>query len=132
MRFAAILTIAITHASIAWGQGSSQTGDTVAIGRIILLDPGISLGGPRLLIPPSLLEGSEFLLLPFFSSRDYSGAPQFFAGWQDQKLDLMAPLRLQMAREEKLKTLNAVLGTVQLGGVMYLAYKHVKKYGFLK
>ena len=25
-----------------------------------------------------------------------------------------------------------VLGAIQLGGVAYLAYKHIKKYGFLK
>jgi hypothetical protein len=46
------------------------------------------------------------------------------------KPDLTAPLRLQRAREESNRTLYAVLGTVHLGGVAYLAYRHIKKYGF--
>jgi len=33
---------------------------------------------------------------------------------------------------QKFATLRTILATVQAGGVAYLAYKHIKKYGFLK
>ena len=132
MKVVAFLTLVLALAASAWGQSEIATGDTVATGKIVLLDPGISLGRPTFLIPPSILEEPVFIVPPFFSSMDYAMAPPFFAGWKEKKLDLMAPLRLQMQREEKLQTLQTVLGAMQFGGAVYIAYQHVKKYGFLK
>ncbi len=45
------------------------------------------------------------------------------------KIDLDSPLRLQLAKQNEYGTMRAVLGTVQLGGVAYIAYRHLKKYG---
>ena len=47
----------------------------------------------------------------------------------EQNLDVSEIWKIGALKEEELKTLRAILGSVQLGGVAYLAYKHIKKYG---
>jgi len=46
--------------------------------------------------------------------------------------DMLNPLYQNYMQSQNLKFLRQVLGTVQLGAVGYLAYRHIKKYGFLK
>lgn len=46
--------------------------------------------------------------------------------------NMLGPLYNNYLESQKLATLKAILGTVQVGAVSYLAYKHLKKYGFLK
>ena len=45
---------------------------------------------------------------------------------------MLGPLYNNYLESQKLATLKAILGSVQVGAVAYLAYKHIKKYGFLK
>ncbi|MFA6599137.1 MAG: hypothetical protein WCS69_15545 [Ignavibacteriaceae bacterium] len=47
----------------------------------------------------------------------------------DRTLDIAEIWRAGMVKEEEFKTLRLVLGYVKVGGVAYLAYKHLKKYG---
>ncbi|MCX6139209.1 MAG: hypothetical protein NTV54_17140 [Ignavibacteriales bacterium] len=48
--------------------------------------------------------------------------------WKMQeKLDLAAPWKLQLAEENTYRTLRMVLGSIQVGGVAYLMYEHFKK-----
>ena len=47
----------------------------------------------------------------------------------EQNLDVSEIWKIGKLREDELKTLKSILGSVQLGGVAYLAYKHIKKYG---
>lgn len=44
----------------------------------------------------------------------------------------LAPLEKQYLQDSKFDPLKYALGMVQAGAVGYLAYKHIKKYGFLK
>lgn len=46
--------------------------------------------------------------------------------------NLLNPLYDQYLKSQSLKTLKYILGSVQVGAVGYLVYKHLKKYGFLK
>ena len=48
--------------------------------------------------------------------------PPFLATTVGGEIDLLSPLKLQRAKENELSTLRTILGTVQLGGVAYLAY----------
>jgi hypothetical protein len=48
------------------------------------------------------------------------------------KASILNPLSQQFANIESMKTLKYILATVQVGAVGYLAYQHIKKYGFLK
>ncbi|MFI5252183.1 MAG: hypothetical protein ACHQQQ_07095 [Bacteroidota bacterium] len=47
-----------------------------------------------------------------------------------EKIDLISPWKLQLAHQDEYKTLYTILGSIQMGGVAYIAYQHVKKYGW--
>lgn len=47
-------------------------------------------------------------------------------------MSVLNPLKQQFAESQNLKELKAILGAVQVGAVGFLAYKHIKEYGFLK
>lgn len=46
--------------------------------------------------------------------------------------NLLSPLLNQYLESSKFNPLRTILGMAQAGAVGYLAYKHLKKYGFLK
>lgn len=48
------------------------------------------------------------------------------------QLNILTPLQEKYADLQSMKTLKSILGAVQLSAVGYLAYLHLKKYGFLK
>jgi hypothetical protein len=45
---------------------------------------------------------------------------------------VLNPLRQQFSDMESMKVLNYILATVEAGAVGYLAYEHIKKFGFFK
>lgn len=45
---------------------------------------------------------------------------------------ILNPLRQSYAESQSMKELKYILGVVQAGAVGYIAYQHLKKYGFLK
>lgn len=49
-----------------------------------------------------------------------------------EPIDLISPLRLERENGRKMSALTNALGVVSAGAVVYLAYRHVSKYGFLK
>jgi hypothetical protein len=59
----------------------------------------------------------------------FAGTPQSFSWNRDEKTDLTAPLKLQLYQSESEKAFRITLGAAELGGVAYIAYKHIKKYG---
>lgn len=44
--------------------------------------------------------------------------------------DILSPLLQQYQNQQKMKPLYYILGTAESAAVGYLAYKHIKKYGF--
>lgn len=50
----------------------------------------------------------------------------------DNKIHYLSPLYTQYIEDSKFDPVRYVLGMAQVGAVGYLAYKHIKKYGFLK
>jgi hypothetical protein len=101
--------------------------------RVVIVDPGISLGQPILLLPPSVGRDSLFVLPSFLFIGEDTTMPQpFLTTVLEKKVDLLSPLHLQMEKESRLRSLQTILGTVQIAGVVYLAYRHIKKYGFLR
>ncbi len=105
-------------------------GDTAVVNRIAIIDPGISLGRPLLLLPPSLQVDVEPGIPPFLLTGGTPGTPPpFLLGTLEQKVDLTSPLRLQMQSEARLRPLWMVLGSVQVAGTAYAAYRYIKKYG---
>jgi hypothetical protein len=118
--------------------GLARESDTTALraadsARVVVLDPGISLGRATLLFPPALREEGALVVPPFADGMSY-GAPglPFLLPGTPPPMDMMVSYRLQRAREDELSTLRSVLGTVQLGAVGYVAYMHLKKRGLFK
>ncbi|HCV43181.1 MAG TPA: hypothetical protein DGH68_06830 [Bacteroidetes bacterium] len=123
------LTVFLVVAASSQQRSEVQPNDSAA-NRVILFDPGISTGKATLLLPKSLQSEPTFFIPPFlFSERAPGVVPPFLGGMIEQKADLISPLRLQMESEARLRTLRTVLGTVQVGGVVYMAYRRIKKYG---
>jgi hypothetical protein len=48
------------------------------------------------------------------------------------QLSILNPLQQQYSISQNMSALKYILGIVQTGAVGYLAYEHLKKYGFLK
>lgn len=130
MKSIGILALFATITFVASAQQRSNS-DTVAAtaNRITIIDPGISLGKPILLLPPSLQNEADALPPSLFLGEDATAPPPFLQGVLEQKADLTSPLRLQMAREAKLRPLWMVLGTIEAGGAAYTAYRYIKKHG---
>jgi len=51
-------------------------------------------------------------------------------GFEFKSGNLLNPLYNQYMQEQKYAIWRTILGSVQMGAVGYLAYKHIKKYGF--
>lgn len=118
--------------------GSVRAQDTAEVrsadsARVMVLDPGLSLGKPLLLLPPALREERIFVVPPLIDrpASGLAGLPFVLPGGP-QAPDLMAAYRIRREREQELSTLRSVLGTVQLGAVGYVAYLHFKKRGVLR
>jgi len=111
-----------------------QERDTVRIVNPAQSEPVLSFNRPIPLIIPRLEDPPAFEVpLPFlFVPVSVSAFPLLIPNDPFPRPDLTSPLTLQRASEEKNKLLYQVLGTVQIGGVAYLAYRHIKKYGFMK
>ncbi len=45
------------------------------------------------------------------------------------KPDLLSPWRLELKDQEKYQVWRSILGSVQMGGMAYLLYMHIRKYG---
>ena len=54
------------------------------------------------------------------------------SGYKDFKPGFLSPLERKYREDSKFDPIKYVLGAAQVGAVGYLAYKHIKKYGFLK
>jgi hypothetical protein len=106
--------------------------DTGHANRIVLIDPGLSLGRATFLFPSTLGSELPFLDLPMTEPQMDPGLVGPFAGgFLAPRADLTSPLRLQMEKE-KLSPFQSALGAVQLGAVGYMAYRHIKKYGLFR
>jgi hypothetical protein len=46
-----------------------------------------------------------------------------------QKLSLASCWRDDLAKQQEYQTFRMILGSIEMGGAAYLAYKHIKKYG---
>ena len=98
--------------------------DTAKATGIVILDPGLSTGHTTLLLPPALqYEETPEDTSIFALWKKTAVRPPLIGGFVEPKADLTATLRAQWAKDSELSTLRTVLGTVQIGGVAYLAYR---------
>ena len=98
--------------------------------RIILVEPGMSPGSALFLLPPHLEQPLLFESpTTFFGQLSPSTSAWDPGRPLEIRPDLLAPLRLQWQREAELGTFRAILGSIQLGGAAYMAYRHFAKSG---
>lgn len=106
-----------------------QRGDTV-LTKSAMVDPFLRIDRQVLLLP--LFD--ELAITPgYYSSIIFQpSAPlaDIFSRKEVEIIDLSLPWKLQLARQAEYKTLYSILGAVEAGGVGYLAYKHIQKYGW--
>ncbi len=130
MKAYAVLLVLMVCVPIARGQQASGTPgpDSSHAGGIIFLGPDLSPGRPLFLFPSDLeyppVFGSPTFFFESLPGNSFTPVPGLFA---TDKVDLVAPLRLQWEREAHMGTLRTILGSIQLGGVAYLAYRHLTK-----
>ncbi len=56
----------------------------------------------------------------------------YFSNNQNNSANVLSPLYQNYVSSQSMRTLKSILGSVSFGATAYLAYKHLKKYGFLK
>jgi len=61
-----------------------------------------------------------------------SALSDYFSSNQNNAVNILSPLYQNYESSQSLRTLKSILGSVSFGATAYLAYKHLKKYGFLK
>ncbi|MBI2429893.1 MAG: hypothetical protein HYV29_14070 [Ignavibacteriales bacterium] len=105
--------------------------------RVQVSDSSLSL--LRLPEQPVLFTQSfEYSLLaaePSHVFSKYFGTPAFQSApvmdWTLQsEIDLIQPWKLNLAQQQKYSAVNIVFSGAATGGALYLAYRHIKKYGF--
>lgn len=114
-------------------QMSAQRMETPADTALTLLrmpDPGILLEQPVFTLPFTFAVAQPELnrQLPLYQS--FAGTPQSFAWERSVPTDLTAPLMLQLYQSPAEKAFRITLSGAMTAGAVYMAYKHVKKYGF--
>ncbi len=119
-----LLPLVIVVGSSGQQQSALSPADTARTTGVVILDPGLSTGKAMVLLPPALqFEESAEETSIFAFWKKTSIRPPLLAGMLEPKADLTATLRAQWSKDNQLSTLRTVLGTVQIGGVAYLAYR---------
>ncbi|MBA4312725.1 MAG: hypothetical protein C0417_08855 [Chlorobiaceae bacterium] len=118
-----ILILLFVLMPVAHGQ---EPKDTSTI-KPNIFDSGLSI------VTPPVLSNLSFRTAPVFYPTllqpSFTLSMQPFSWKSPEKVDLVSSWKSVLAKQEELRTLRTILGTVQLGGVAYLAYRHIKKYG---
>jgi hypothetical protein len=127
-----ILAVALILLVAGFEQSRGQHVETpVAQGDTLHVPLGLGLAAnperPLFVLPPILLNDFSFGSPGFISGIRPPMFPTSGASLVDAKVDLLSPLRLQWARDAKLKPYYSVLGAVQLGGAAYALYRHFRK-----
>ena len=118
--------------AVAGGQAQQRERDTVQAGHIRLLEPGLDSGGAVFSIPPHLTASPVAPPTMLFPD-GVSGGPAWIGPGRgfEVKQDLLAPLRAQWSREAETKTFRTIVGSIQLGGVAFLAIRQLTGAGIM-
>jgi hypothetical protein len=106
--------------------------DTLAGQHIQLTEFGMDSGEALFVIPPHLLTTRSFSSPTFF----LEGVPTVAGPGSprpgfEMKQDLLAPLRVQWAREAQTSTFRSIMGSIQFAGVAYLAARQLTGAGIM-
>ena len=125
-KVAALVLMMVLFAFLARSQQQavSPPADTALHRGIIITDPGLATGRATLLLPRILqFEDMSSDTSIFAVWQKTAISPPLLGGLLEPKADLTATLRAQWARDSQFRIYRTVLGTVQIGGAAYLAYR---------
>jgi hypothetical protein len=111
---------------------SGQEQDTVpvkdtSVNKLRNFNSGYLFGTPSFSLPFSLRIIPENA--PYYLNQSPVVSLQYSSWKLQQNLNLTPIWKLELAKQEEYKTLYTILGSIEAGGVAYLAYLHFKKYG---
>ena len=122
-----MLFFALTFHSIAQEKITMQPKDT-SLSLVQLYPPEFifeqSLNFTRLTVGTS----EQFTNYTFQSAMP--GQTPLVWEFQNNKIDIAAPWKLQYAHEKGMQKWNIIFSSLSTGGALYIAYRHVEKYGF--
>jgi hypothetical protein len=123
------LFILIFFFTVLRAQPQPTPADT-ALTLLRMPDPGILLDQPVFTLPFTfaVVQPEQNRHLPLYHS--FAGTPQSFAWERTIPANLTAPLMLQLYQSPAEKAFKITLSGAMTAGALYVAYKHVKKYGF--
>jgi hypothetical protein len=123
-----ILIFIFTFAYTANGQEqkSVQQQDT-SIKRSRFYDPELFFVKPALIIPQSFGVTQENFSSFLHQSLTVPMPP--FSWTYKTKIDLESAWKQELTKQEEYRTLRTILGSIEMGGVAYLTYLHLKNYG---
>ena len=80
------------------------------------------------LLPPQSYGGPQESISDFLHQSLSVPMPPF--SWTFKtNLDLKNSWKQELAKQEEYRTWRSILGSIEMGGVAYLTYMHLKKYG---
>ncbi|MGD1043912.1 MAG: hypothetical protein ABR936_01155 [Bacteroidota bacterium] len=120
------LIFTFIHPANGQEQKSVQQQDT-SIKRSRFYDPELFLVKPALIIPHSY--GDTQVNFSDFLHQSLTVPMPPFSWTYKTKIDLQSAWKQELTKQEEYRTLRTILGSIEMGGVAYLAYLHLKKYG---
>jgi len=78
---------------------------------------------------PTFIDSSSVWIQARMMAGNFINAQE---GFENKAEKMTNPMLNSYYDSQKLATLKTILSSVQVGDVQYIAYKHIKKYGFLK
>jgi len=78
---------------------------------------------------PTFIDSSSVWIQARMMAGNFINAQE---GFENKAEKMTNPKLNSYYDSQKLATLKTILSSVQVGDVQYIAYKHIKKYGFLK
>lgn len=125
------ISLVVVMASVAASQNPSlpQTSDTLSLKKLVISETENSLAHPMFLPPTRFSD--------LVRARDF---PVSFLGYAlvseqpppTKRTDFTWEMHLRSGNDDPYQSFRVVLGYAQAGGAAYLAYRHIKKYGFFR
>jgi hypothetical protein len=83
---------------------------------------------PPMILPPQSYGGTQETFSDFLHQSLSVPMPPF--SWTFKtNIDLETSWKQELSKQEEYRTLRTILGSVEMGGVAYLTYLHLKRYG---
>ncbi|MEI7906002.1 MAG: hypothetical protein WCI84_01460 [Bacteroidota bacterium] len=130
MKTFVLILFSLSLFSPAFSQTPQRSGphDTT-LGLLRPAGPSTALERPIVILPLTfaLTATNDEPVLSLYQT--FAGTPRSFAWQRNQTIDLTAPLNLQLKNAEKELPWRISLEAAGTAGALYIAYKHIKKYG---